>query len=236
MEPENMMNRIAAMTKGMARTFSGSNGRRWIAAASGRWLVAAGVVLLSACATQQTPLPVTNFNQTTVTNTVYRVQPFDTVQTIVFQEPDLCMKIRVSEAGTVNYPFLGTVHVAGLTTAEVESMLTSRLSKGFLINPRVNVVVESSVKSRGHVVILGQVRTPGTYDFSPDEPLTLLQAIGRAGGFTDIAAGKRVIILRSENGKEHKMIVNVSAIMKGEMSNDVVLKPGDIISVPQILF
>jgi polysaccharide export outer membrane protein len=86
------------------------------------------------------------------------------------------------------------------------------------------------------LVILGQVKSPGSYDIG-DEGITLVQAIARAGGFTDVAATDRVIVIRSEKGAETKIVVNVAAIIKGgDRSKDLELKPDDVVSVPETIF
>ena len=165
----------------------------------------------------------------------YRIQPFDTLQITVFQEPDLSVKSRVSAAGTINYPLLGAIAVAGQTGAEVEQHITSQLGKKYLVNPQVTVLIEGSVNRR--VTVLGQVKSPGTFDLPTDEPLRLLQAIARAGGFTDIAATDRVNVLRSEGGHEERVVINVAAIMRsGDHTQNIVLRPGDVVTVPETIF
>ena len=165
----------------------------------------------------------------------YRIQPFDALQITVFQETDLSIKARVSAAGTINYPLLGSVAVAGLTGAEVERQLTSQLGKKYLVNPQVTILIEGSVNRR--VTVLGQVKLPGTFDLPTDEPLRLLQAIARAGGFTDIAAADRVNVLRSEGGREERIVINVAAIMRsGDHTQNIVLRPGDVVTVPETIF
>jgi polysaccharide export outer membrane protein len=166
--------------------------------------------------------------------TDYRIHPLDTLQINVFNEPNLSVKVRVSTKGTVNYPLLGSVHVAGLTLTEAEDLLRDRLAHGYLVNPQVSILVDQTNR---RVFLLGQVRSPGAIEFPPDTVLTLLQAIARAGGFTAIAASDRVSIIRSENGAETKITVNVAAIIKsGDKSKDVELRPDDVVSVPESVF
>ena len=164
----------------------------------------------------------------------YRLHPLDTIQINVFNEENLSVKARISAHGTINYPLLGTVRVAGLTITETENLLKERLGHDYLVNPQVSVLVDQTNR---RVFLLGQVRSPGAIEFPPDEPLTLLQAIARAGGFTAIAASDRVSIIRSEGGTETKITVNVAAIIKsGDKSKDVELRPDDIVSVPESVF
>lgn len=164
----------------------------------------------------------------------YRIQPLDTIDISVFNEADLSVQKRVSPQGYINYPLLGSVQVGGLTVGETEAKLKDLLGRNILVNPQVTVLVNHA-NSR-HVVILGQVKSPGSYDIG-DEGITLVQAIARAGGFTDVAATDRVNVIRSENGIEKKIVVNVAAIIKGGgRSKDLDLKADDVVSVPETIF
>ena len=165
----------------------------------------------------------------------YRIQPLDTIDISVFNETDLSVQKRVSPQGFITYPMLGYVQVGGLTVGETEAKLKDLLGRNILVNPQVTVLVNHA-NSR-HIVILGQVKSPGCCVDIGDERITLVQAIARAGGFTDVAASDRVSVIRSENGLEKKIIVNVAAIIKGSnASKDLELKPDDVISVPETIF
>lgn len=178
----------------------------------------------------------TNINVKSIPDTAeYHIQPLDTLQITVFQEPDLTQQVKVSQQGNISHPLLGSVQLSGLTVADAEKKLTDLLGKDYLVNPRVTITMGSNSARR--VIVLGQVKSPGSYELSSDESLTLLQAIAKSGGFTDLAASGRIAILRSENGKEQKIVVDVSAIMKGRDKNkDIKLLPGDIVSVPETIF
>jgi protein involved in polysaccharide export with SLBB domain len=164
----------------------------------------------------------------------YRIQPLDTIQISVFKEADLSVPRRVSPQGYITYPLLGSVQVGGLTVGETETKLKDLLGRCCLVSPQVTVLVDHANSRR--LVILGQVKSPGSYDIG-DEGITLVQAIARAGGFTDVAATDRVSVIRSENGTERKIVVNVAAIIKGgDRSKDLALKPDDVVSVPETIF
>lgn len=166
----------------------------------------------------------------------YRVRVGDTLNISVFQEPELSLEIKVPQSGSIRYPLLGVIQVKGLALSEVEKKITELLAKDYLVNPRVSIAVEAS-KSRRVVTILGEVKQPGTIEMPDQEQFTLLQLIGRAGGFTNVAAIDRITLIRTENGKEQVIRINVSAIIKsGDKNKDVELKAGDVISVPQSFF
>jgi len=84
--------------------------------------------------------------------------------------------------------------------------------------------------------IIGQIRNPGSYPYLEKE-ITLVEALSKAGGFTQIAARNRTRIIRVENGIEKIINVRVDAITKsGKKGQDVLIVPGDVIVVPESFF
>jgi polysaccharide export outer membrane protein len=165
----------------------------------------------------------------------HRIQATDLLDIIVYREPELSLKTRVNPNGNINYPLLGPIAVAGLTATEAQEKLTKLLGKDYLVDPRVTVSVESSSTQR--VIIIGQVKSPGSFEIPPNETLTILQLIARAGGFTDLAATGKITVIRGEGNKQKKILVNVPDIIRsGDKSKDIALEPGDIVSVPETLF
>lgn len=166
----------------------------------------------------------------------YRIRAGDVLSISVFQEPELSQTAKVPQSGSIRYPLLGVIRVVDFTISEAEKRITELLAKDYLVNPRVSITVEAS-KSRRMVTILGEVKQPGQVELPDQEQFTLLQLIGRVGGFTNIAATDRITIIRTENGKEQVIRVNVSAIIKsGDKSKDIELKPGDVVSIPESFF
>jgi len=164
----------------------------------------------------------------------YRIQPLDTIDISVFNEADLSVQRRVSPQGYITYPLLGAVPIGGLTVGETEAKLKELLGRNYLVNPQVSVLVNHANSRR--IVMLGQIKSPGSYDIG-DEGLTVVQAVARAGGFTDVAATDRVTVIRNENGAITKIVVNVAAIIKGgDRTKDLDLKPDDVVSVPETIF
>jgi polysaccharide export outer membrane protein len=95
----------------------------------------------------------------------------------------------------------------------------------------VSVTIEERV--RRSVTVLGQVRDPGVFRLSADRRLTLVEAIGMAGGMTRIANARKVTLKRGDGGATQ--ILNVKDITAGR-AQDVVLRDGDVITVPEGLF
>jgi protein involved in polysaccharide export with SLBB domain len=179
-----------------------------------------------------------------------RIESGDLLEVRVFQEPDFDTRSRVSPAGSVEVPFAGTVSVLGATADEAARRIEGRLAEGFLVQPRVSVVVQE--KAHRYFTILGQVQRPGTYRF-PQETLRaggarldLMQALGLAGGFTRLAAPSRVTV-RSGAPQESKRgglasdspgVRRVDARLWMERSGTPPLwiRPGDVITVGERIF
>jgi polysaccharide export outer membrane protein len=84
--------------------------------------------------------------------------------------------------------------------------------------------------------LIGQVINPGSYYYT-DKDITLVEAISKAGGFTKIAARNRTRIVRVEDGVDKIIVVKVDAITKGgQKAQDILIRPGDIVVVPEAYF
>jgi polysaccharide export outer membrane protein len=102
----------------------------------------------------------------------------------------------VSPEGTINFPVLGTLVVAGKTTQELETYIKSTLEQGnHLVSPTVNSRIIN-----GKVTILGEVVRPGTYGFT-EQNISVLQALGLAGDLTIRGKRKEVLLIREEAGQ-----------------------------------
>ena len=167
--------------------------------------------------------------------TDYKLRPLDLVDIRVFQEDDLCMTNKVSQAGTLTFPLIGSVKVSGLRVQEAEQLITDKLKDGYIRNPQVTILVKEYAARR--VSVLGEVKKPGTVEIPPEEALTLLQAVAYAGGFQNVAKTDEVIVRRIIDGKETKTKVNATRLMRADAAEtDYPLEPGDIVYVPTRFF
>ncbi|ETX03866.1 MAG: hypothetical protein ETSY2_32135 [Candidatus Entotheonella gemina] len=109
------------------------------------------------------------------------------------------------------------------------------MSLNLVLEPRDVIYVPDA--SQGGVVsnsitVFGEVKRPGPLDL-PENGMTILETIAEAGGFAQWAAPKRTRVLRMESGKERTITIDVSAIMRGKLSQNIELKPNDVIVVPE---
>lgn len=143
----------------------------------------------------------------------------DSVKITVFGEEELSIETRLSDAGTISYPFLGELEVLNLTTSQLSTKITNGLADGYLLNPNVNV----TVLEYREFFINGEVKKPGSYPFQPG--LTLQKAVAIAGGFTERASKSKIFIQQDGNTDDPKMV---------ELGQQVL--PGDIITIEQSFF
>ena len=164
----------------------------------------------------------------------YRISPADMLEIIVFQENDLKSDLRVSNEGTIVFPLIGTVAVGGMTPQEAAQTIKERLSRGYLIDPQVSVTVTEFSKRR--FTVLGEVQKPGSYEMPDQQDVTVLQAIGIAGGYTRIANPSRVTLMRRVEGTEQTFHLNAARMANGDAESAFKVVPGDVITVAQSVF
>ena len=151
----------------------------------------------------------------------------DMVRVTVFRNPDLTTEARVSERGTIVFPMLGEVPVAGLTPSQASSRIAQKLREGkFVVNPEVTVSI-AQVNSR-QVSVLGNVNKPGRYPLDSVN-VKLTDVLATAGGVGPTGADL-ITIVSAGNGK--KTDVDLANMFRnGDLSKNVDLQPGDTIYV-----
>lgn len=159
----------------------------------------------------------------------YRLGPDDLLNITVYREEELDRTLRVSSDGTISFPLLNSITVEGLSVSDLEKKITLGLKK-YIKHPQVTVFIEEYTT----ISVVGEVNKPGSYPLRGN--LTVLEAIGLAEGFTKIAAKNRVKILRREKGNKKTITVNIKSISKGDHVQDIELKRGDIVYVPESFF
>jgi len=158
----------------------------------------------------------------------YVIGPEDVLYIHVWKEPTLTVTVPVRSDGKISLPLIDEIQAAGLSALQVKGIVTQRL-KEYLDDPIVTVTVKEGNSHK--VYVSGSVKLPGAYKISAEA--TLLQIIPMAGGFTEWAKQKKILIIRKENGGEKRIIVNYKKIMDGkDPGSNIILKPGDTIIVP----
>ena len=159
--------------------------------------------------------------------------PGDTFEVTVYGEGDLSGKYRIAEDGTINFPFVGRLGVAGKAPSEIANLIQTALEqKEILRDPHVSVFLLEQTSR--HVSIVGAVAKPGSYPLSSGG-MTIIEAISAAGGLTALASGNNTIVTRRESGKLQRYKVPVENISEGH-ADDFHLQDGDIVFVPERVF
>jgi polysaccharide export outer membrane protein len=157
----------------------------------------------------------------------YQIGPGDTLGIVLWKEPELSGTVKVRPDGYVTLPLVNEVQVTGLTTGQLRKVLEAKY-KEYIANPFVSIRVEGI--SSAEVFLVGQVTKPGAYLLGGNE--SLLQILTRAGGLTIFADRDEIRVVRREGAKVTEYVVDYDAIVKGDLKQDILLRPGDRIIVP----
>ena len=164
----------------------------------------------------------------------YRIETGDLLLITVYDQDDLTTKVRVTK-GEISFPLIGNVRAEGVTVAELAKTIEEMLQKDYLVNPKVNVVIEEYLPRK--IFILGAVERPGAYELPANKPTTAIEAIAMAGGFNKVADQNGTKVIRKENGKETSIKVRAGDItQKGQKDKDVTVLPNDVVFVPESFF
>ena len=159
----------------------------------------------------------------------YRIGAGDVLQVSVWKEPEASVgSVVVRPDGKIGLPLLKEIEVAGLAPMEAERLITDRLMK-FIPSVDVAVVVKDINSKKIYVV--GAVKREGPIPYT--YRMTVMQALSEAGGLTDYAKRNKIYVLRSENGKEHRLPFDYEAVLRGErMELNIPLLANDTLVIP----
>jgi len=194
----------------------------------GGWLVLISIPMVCGQEGKEALLQKQSQGEIAADSSVYVIGPEDVLYIHVWREENLSKTIPVRLDGKISLPLVDETQAAGLTPLQLKERLLEKL-KEFVNVPNVSVIVMEANSFK--VYVSGQVRNPGVYRLRSE--ISLLQLIPMAGGFTEWANEKKILIIRKENEREKRMIVNYKKIVKGEASDsNINLKPGDTVIVP----
>ena len=142
----------------------------------------------------------------------------------------------ITATGDLEVPPLDRVHVAGKTTAEAASDIKRLLEADYYYHATVKLSIDrvNIAAALGKIQISGEVGVPGVLDFNLADPLTLNEAILKAGNFKDFADPKKVRVTRVKGGLKQEFIVDIKAVQRdGAADKDIMLQDGDRVYVPK---
>ena len=157
----------------------------------------------------------------------YKIGKSDVLEINVWKEEDLTKTVRVRKDGKITMPLLDDVQAAGLTPGELKETIQNGL-KDYLDSPTVTVIVQAQESRRYYII--GEVKQTGEFELIKD--LSVVQAITKAGGFTEWADKDDILLLRRNDWGEQRIKVDYDAIVSGRKGKqNVQLQADDTIIV-----
>jgi polysaccharide export outer membrane protein len=190
------------------------------------FLISCFFIAQQACLAAETekPSPIVQSGQET-----YTIGSGDILAILTWKEPDFTLEeVQVRTDGKISFPLLNDIQAAGLTPTALKQNIEKGL-QDYVDSPFVTVGVKDPQSKKFY--ILGEVNTTGEFPLLKN--LTILQAFAIAGGFTEWASKKEILLLRKENGKEKFYRINYKKIIKGkDIEQNMEIRADDTIIVP----
>jgi polysaccharide biosynthesis/export protein len=199
-----------------------------------RWVgITAVALLMAGC--ESVPAPAEG-DQMVANVEEYRIGPDDRVQVTVWRNPELSVIAPVRPDGKISAPLIGDVQAGGRTPNEVAESIKRQLAV-YIRDPNVAVIITElrSHEFLSRVRVTGAVRTPKSMRHA--QGMTVLDAVLEAGGVNDFASANRTKLYRKAKDKTEVFEIELGEILnKGRLQTNLLLRPGDVITVPERLF
>jgi len=164
----------------------------------------------------------------------YIIGPGDTLQVFVWRNPELSVSVPVRPDGKISTPLVEDMVAVGKTPPQLSRDMEKVLSE-YVRTPKVNIIVTTAASAFSLVKVVGQVLHPQAIPYR--EGMTVLDAVLEVGGLGQFASGNRSRIVRVVDGKETVIHVKLADLVNsGDVHENIPLKPGDVLVVPQSIF
>jgi len=196
--------------------------------------ITAAVVLIVAGCGGAPPLPPAP-PASSLPSAEYRIGPGDALNIFVWRNPELTLTVPVRPDGRLSIPLVEDVVAIGKSPTTLAREFEERLSK-YVKEPLVTVIVEGFVGPIPEQIrVIGEAAQPRALPYRAD--MTVLDVMIAVGGLTKYAAGADSVIIRTAQGEQNTYSVHLNSLIRdGEIENNVALRPGDILIIPQRLF
>ena len=167
-------------------------------------------------------------------NLRYKIGPLDTLNIVVWRNPELSGPVTVRPDGFISLPLIGELQAAGKSPSDLSLAARAALAK-LVVDPVVSVVVTGfqGVYSE-QIRIVGEAARPQAVSYRQD--MTLLDVMIQVGGMTDFADGNGAVLIRGSSGGKQYSLRLKDLLKRGDISANVAVMPGDIVMVPQSWF
>lgn len=203
---------------------------RWMKALSAA-SIAACMLMLGGCSTQATP----SSAALAVVQQDYLIGPGDSLNIIVWRNPEVSMAVPVRPDGKITTPLVEDLQAAGKTSTQLARDIEAALAK-FIQQPVVTVVVTNFIGNyHEQIRVIGQAAKPQALPYRRD--MSLMDVLIAVGGITEFASGNKASIVRHIDGKQEKIGVRLDDLIKdGDISKNVMMRPGDVLVIPESFF
>ena len=192
---------------------------------------AACMLVLAGCST---PVPPSSAALAPI-NPDYLIGPGDAVNIIVWRNPEVSMSVPVRPDGKITTPLVEDLPAAGKTSTQLARDIEQALAQ-FIQQPVVTVVVTNFVGNFGEQIrVIGQASRPQALPYRKE--MSLLDVLIAVGGVTEFASGNKASIVRNVDGKQEKIVVRLDDLINdGDLSANMMMRPGDILVIPESFF
>lgn len=165
----------------------------------------------------------------------YLIGPGDTVDIIVWRNPEVSMSVPVRPDGKITTPLVEDLPASGKTSTQLARDIEETLSK-YIQQPVVTVVVTEFIGPYTEQIrVIGEATKPQALPYR--EEMTLMDVLIAVGGITDFAAGNRARIVRNVEGKQQQFSVRLDDLIRdGDISANVPMRQGDVLVIPESFF
>ena len=165
----------------------------------------------------------------------YLIGPGDNLDIFVWQNPQLSVKVPVRPDGKISIPLVQDVAALGRTPSALAHDISERL-KAYVKDPNVTVIVSSFVGPFSQQIrVIGEAAKPQAIPYRSN--MTILDVMIEVGGLTRFAAGDRSVIVRNFNGQHQTIHARLDSLVNdGDVRDNIAMRPGDIVIIPQRYF
>jgi len=202
-----------------------------------RWLACFAIVFslltLNGCASKRHPPLSTEEGQ--IAPHDYLVGPGDSVSIMVWRNPEVSMSVPVRPDGKITTPLVEDLPASGKSASQLARDIEKALAK-YIQDPIVTVIVTNFVGPYSEQIrVIGEAAKPQALPYR--ENMTVMDVMIAVGGITDFADGNRASVIRSVDGSQNQFGVRLEDLLRdGDISANVVMRPGDILVIPESYF
>lgn len=165
----------------------------------------------------------------------YIIGPGDELSIYVWRNEDLSVSLPVRPDGRISTPLVEDMQAVGKTPTELARDIEAVLEQ-YIRSPQVNVIVNNFVGTFGERIrVVGQAAQPRALAYR--DGMTLLDVMIEVGGLTEFASGNRARVVREEGGRNREIRVRLNDLLnRGDVTQNIAMRPGDIIVIPGSFF